>query len=165
MARLIFGPAMNIQAPPNLSPGALAALIEAGINDWGGVSPVTPDHVNPEAPWPHLRRPGAGDRRERASCWSSGSRSIRATRARTGTWLDPGLRSRAARSRSMARAGRATDDWSPGGRWSAAGADVRAPAAARHVAATAILQRSCERASAGRALMEADIVRAVPGTR
>ncbi len=54
VARLIFGPDMNIQAPPNLSPGALRPLIDAGINDWGGVSPVTPDHVNPEAPWPHL---------------------------------------------------------------------------------------------------------------
>ena len=46
---------MNIQAPPNLQPEGLAQLIRAGINDWGGVSPVTPDHVNPEAPWPHLR--------------------------------------------------------------------------------------------------------------
>jgi FO synthase len=53
-ARLIFEPGMNIQAPPNLSPGALRPLVDAGINDWGGVSPVTPDHVNPEAPWPHL---------------------------------------------------------------------------------------------------------------
>src|SRR6202035_155967 len=48
-ARLILGPAMNIQAPPNLSPGVYPRLIAAGINDWGGVSPVTPDHVNPEA--------------------------------------------------------------------------------------------------------------------
>ena len=54
VARLLFGSDMNIQAPPNLSPGALPELIAAGINDWGGVSPVTPDHVNPEAPWPHL---------------------------------------------------------------------------------------------------------------
>ncbi len=54
VARLIFGPDMNIQAPPNLRAGALAQLVRAGINDWGGVSPVTPDHVNPEAPWPHL---------------------------------------------------------------------------------------------------------------
>ena len=54
VARLILGPAMNLQAPPNLSPGVYQRLIEAGINDWGGVSPVTPDHVNPEAPWPHL---------------------------------------------------------------------------------------------------------------
>jgi len=54
VARLVFGPEMNIQAPPNLSPGVLPRLMAAGINDWGGVSPVTPDHVNPEAPWPHL---------------------------------------------------------------------------------------------------------------
>ena len=55
-ARLIFGPGMAIQAPPNLTPDRFGALIRAGINDWGGVSPVTPDHVNPEAPWPHLER-------------------------------------------------------------------------------------------------------------
>ena len=54
VARLIFGSRMSLQAPPNLRPGQLAALIGAGVNDWGGVSPVTPDHVNPEAPWPHL---------------------------------------------------------------------------------------------------------------
>ncbi len=54
VARLILGPTMNIQAPPNLQPAGLAQLVRAGINDWGGVSPVTPDHVNPEAPWPHL---------------------------------------------------------------------------------------------------------------
>ena len=56
MARLIFGPDMNIQAPPNLSPGMLARLIASGVNDWGGVSPVTIDHVNPEAPWPELEQ-------------------------------------------------------------------------------------------------------------
>src|SRR5579859_760071 len=54
VARIIFGAEMNIQAPPNLSPGTYHRLIAAGLNDWGGVSPVTPDHVNPEARWPHL---------------------------------------------------------------------------------------------------------------
>jgi FO synthase len=54
LARLVFAPDMSIQAPPNLRAGALDRLLGAGINDWGGVSPVTPDHVNPEAPWPHL---------------------------------------------------------------------------------------------------------------
>jgi FO synthase len=54
VARIVLGAAMNIQAPPNLQPEGLAELVRAGINDWGGVSPVTPDHVNPEAPWPHL---------------------------------------------------------------------------------------------------------------
>src|SRR5215470_1239792 len=53
-ARLILGPDMNIQAPPNLSPGVYQKLIAAGLNDWGGISPVTPDHVNPEAPWPAI---------------------------------------------------------------------------------------------------------------
>lgn len=54
VSRLIFGPEMNIQAPPNLSQGVLQQLVNAGLNDWGGVSPVTPDHVNPEAAWPAL---------------------------------------------------------------------------------------------------------------
>jgi len=54
VARLILGDSMSIQAPPNLSPDELPALLDAGINDWGGVSPVTPDHVNPEAPWPEI---------------------------------------------------------------------------------------------------------------
>lgn len=56
VARLVFGPAMNLQTPPNLNPGVLPRLIDAGINDWGGVSPVTPDYVNPEKPWPHLEQ-------------------------------------------------------------------------------------------------------------
>ncbi len=54
VARLIFGPHMNIQAPPNLVARDRARVIAAGINDWGGVSPVTHDYVNPEAPWPEL---------------------------------------------------------------------------------------------------------------
>ena len=54
VARLVLGPDMNIQAPPNLSPGVYQKLVDAGLNDWGGISPVTPDHVNPEAPWPAI---------------------------------------------------------------------------------------------------------------
>jgi FO synthase len=54
VARLLLGPDTNIQAPPNLSPGAYAALLAAGLNDWGGVSPLTLDHINPERPWPGL---------------------------------------------------------------------------------------------------------------
>ena len=57
-ARIILGPEMNIQVPPNLSGSTREAgyleFLGAGINDWGGISPVTIDHVNPEAPWPHL---------------------------------------------------------------------------------------------------------------
>src|SRR3954454_12075221 len=55
-ARLVFGPEMNIQAPPNLSYASFPRLLEAGINDWGGISSITPDHVNPEAPWPEIAR-------------------------------------------------------------------------------------------------------------
>lgn len=56
VSRLILGAEANIQAPPNLSPDGLSALLKAGINDWGGVSPVTRDYVNPEAPWPEVTR-------------------------------------------------------------------------------------------------------------
>ncbi|MDA2983990.1 MAG: bifunctional FO biosynthesis protein CofGH [Actinomycetota bacterium] len=55
-ARIVLGPTMHLQAPPNLSPDDLGRVLAAGIDDWGGVSPVTPDHVNPEAPWPELER-------------------------------------------------------------------------------------------------------------
>ncbi len=55
VARLVLGPDMRIQAPPNLvSPAECLALLGAGVDDWGGVSPLTPDHVNPERPWPAL---------------------------------------------------------------------------------------------------------------
>src|ERR1700761_9008254 len=54
VARLILGPAARLQAPPNLVEHEYALLIGAGIDDWGGVSPLTPDHVNPERPWPQI---------------------------------------------------------------------------------------------------------------
>jgi FO synthase len=54
VARVVLGPTVHVQAPPNLSPGVYGELLRAGIDDFGGVSPVTPDHVNPEAPWPQL---------------------------------------------------------------------------------------------------------------
>jgi FO synthase len=54
VARLVLGPAMNIQAPPNLTPDAYGIYLLAGINDWGGVSPLTIDHISPEAPWPKI---------------------------------------------------------------------------------------------------------------
>jgi FO synthase len=54
VARLLLGPSMNIQAPPNLAAEGYERLPAAGLNDWGGVSPLTPDHINPERPWPGL---------------------------------------------------------------------------------------------------------------
>ena len=67
LARWILGAEMNLQVPPNLTED-FGVYLDAGINDWGGVSPLTIDWVNPEAPWPHLgqpaapspRRPGSG---------------------------------------------------------------------------------------------------------
>jgi FO synthase len=54
LARLVLDPEVSVQAPPNLSPGATSALVRAGLNDFGGISPVTPDYINPSHPWPHL---------------------------------------------------------------------------------------------------------------
>ncbi|MFE1782087.1 bifunctional FO biosynthesis protein CofGH [Streptomyces sp. NPDC059506] len=54
VARLLLGPSARVQAPPNLVGDEHALMIGAGIDDWGGVSPLTPDHVNPERPWPHI---------------------------------------------------------------------------------------------------------------
>jgi FO synthase len=56
VARVLLGPNWNIQVPPNLSYDEFPRLLDAGINDWGGISPVTIDHVNPEAPWPEIER-------------------------------------------------------------------------------------------------------------
>ena len=91
-ARLLLGPDTSVQAPPNLRPGALPRLVEAGIDDWGGVSPVTPDHVNPEAPWPHLIE------LERATGSAGKSLAPRLPLypryvADLERWVDPGLRS------------------------------------------------------------------------
>jgi FO synthase len=52
VARLVLGPDVNLQAPPNLSPRVYPRLLAAGLNDWGGISPLTLDHINPERPWP-----------------------------------------------------------------------------------------------------------------
>ncbi|WP_026125813.1 7,8-didemethyl-8-hydroxy-5-deazariboflavin synthase CofG, partial [Nocardiopsis gilva] len=54
VTRLVLGPRMRVQAPPNLIGGEYELMLRAGIDDWGGVSPLTPDHVNPERPWPQV---------------------------------------------------------------------------------------------------------------
>lgn len=111
-ARLILGPDMSIQAPPNLRAGALAELVRAGVNDWGGVSPVTPDHVNPEAPWPHLddleAETEAAGRilRERLAIGPAYSQ-------RPETWLDPALQT-TVRRMVDARGLPVVDAWHPG---------------------------------------------------
>jgi FO synthase len=114
IARLIFGARANIQAPPNLSPGALGPLLQAGINDWGGVSPVTPDHVNPEAPWPQLRV------LEQAAADAGKQLLPRLALypeyvVQPETWLDQGLRTAVLR-RIDASGYPRTDSWASGSR-------------------------------------------------
>ena len=122
-ARLVFGPAMSIQAPPNLRSGELSQLVAAGVNDWGGVSPVTPDHVNPEAAWPDLddlaRETRAAGRElvERLAILPAYARSA-------GRWVDAGLRARIERLRDTHGHAR-SDDWY-------AGSLVSPPAASAH---------------------------------
>ena len=112
VARLVFPPEMNIQAPPNLSAGALAPLIDAGINDWGGVSPVTPDHVNPEAPWPHLKvleratKAAGKELVERLAIYPAYARSAHA-------WVDKSLQT-SLLHKVDADGWPRTDEWSPG---------------------------------------------------
>jgi FO synthase len=112
VARVLLGPQMSIQAPPNLQPGGLDALIRAGINDWGGVSPVTPDHVNPEAPWPHLDELAAQTRaagrvlRERLAITPRYA-------SETGRWVDEPLRP-AVRRRADSHGRARVDPWHAG---------------------------------------------------
>ena len=112
VSRLIFGPQMNIQAPPNLSPGVLPQIIGAGINDWGGVSPLTPDHVNPEAPWPHLdtlaRETAAAGKFLEQRLTIYPAYAIDGNR-----WLDKALRSPVLRLRDGSGFAR-RDNWAPG---------------------------------------------------
>ncbi len=109
-ARLILGPDMNIQAPPNLSAQDFPKLMAAGINDWGGVSPVTIDHVNPEAPWPEVERLRAGT--------EQAGRSLVARLPAYPAWLGdrwqaPAMR-RAIFAQTDAEGYAREDSWSPG---------------------------------------------------
>ncbi|CCQ15404.1 FO synthase [Rhodococcus sp. AW25M09] len=109
VTRMVVGPSMRIQAPPNLvEPEETAALLGAGVDDWGGVSPLTPDHVNPERPWPNL------DTLAELSA-SAGCRLVERTAAQPqyvlagAPWIDPRIsahvRALADPETGMARAG------------------------------------------------------------
>lgn len=142
-ARLLFGATMSIQAPPNLYGGDLPELIAAGINDWGGVSPLTPDHVNPEAPWPHLDKLAADTARadcdlvERLTVYP---RYVQQPRE----WLAPALQApvlRLSDAAGWARVGQ----WSPGTADSATAddaCDVPTFAATRRSAIDALIDRA-----------------------
>jgi FO synthase len=90
LARLLLPPEVSLQAPPNLNPARTELLIGAGLNDFGGISPITPDYINPRHPWPHLMRLAA-------TCQAAGFRlqprlPIYARYLAEPRWLDPGLR-------------------------------------------------------------------------
>jgi FO synthase len=157
VARLIFEPEMNIQAPPNLTPRDLTQLVGAGINDWGGVSPVTPDHVNPEAPWPHLEKLAAATRRtgkeltERLALYPAFARH-------TTRWVDPKLR-KALYDHVDADGWPRSDAWCPGRADAPPPADVellkRRPRSKAGSELTSILDRAAD----AQPLREAEIVR------
>jgi FO synthase len=155
VARLIFGHAMNIQAPPNLTPDSLKALVDAGINDWGGVSPVTPDFVNPEAPWPHLveleRATNAAGKQlvQRLATYPSYLRKAE-------QWIDAKLRSAVLKSVD-ADGWPVTDDWKPGRNDSLPPRDL-ALALARPAIATGTIADILRQAERGETLSEASIV-------
>ena len=157
IARLIFGPTMSVQAPPNLSPGVLPQIVHAGINDWGGVSPVTPDFVNPEAPWPHL------DELARETASAGKFLTERLTMypdyaVGLDRWAHPDLHVRMLEMIDAEGFPR-IDEWCPGD------VDIAPPSEVmnaivntpRHVSAD--IARLLDKASAGEALGEAEIIR------
>jgi FO synthase len=152
VARLLLGVDSSIQTPPNLSPGGLARLIRAGIDDWGGLSPLTPDFVNPEAPWPQiesLRRATEEAGKELVERLAIYPRYALAP----DRWLDPRMAdavTRAVDSDGYAR----TDTWSAG-----AATDPPAPASRSKRESHPIIARIVKRAMDGEDLTEHDLIR------
>ena len=156
-ARLIFPPEMSLQTPPNLNDGALAELIAAGIDDWGGVSPVTPDFVNPEKPWPHLEELAAQTAAagkllvERLALYPAYTRDL-------ARWQAPALATavrRATDSDGLAR----RDPWSPGAGAPPVFATEREGWRCASPPAGAEVERILVRARRGERLDETEIVR------
>ena len=154
IARLVFAPAMSIQAPPNLNAAALDRLLAAGIDDWGGVSPVTPDHVNPEAPWPHLnalRRATEAAGKELVARLPIYPRFVQEPER----WLARSMRA-AVLDRSDAEGYARENGWIAG---AGSPPELAAAMAAPALRPAGELQRILHRARDGQPLGEADIVR------
>lgn len=155
VARLIFADTVTIQAPPNLSAGVLPKLIAAGIDDWGGVSPVTRDHVNPEKPWPHLLH-------LEAETAEAGKILVERLAAHPRyvsdpeRWVAPGLHRRLLQmsdSNGLAR----QSAWAPGSEAAPDGIDRRSRAGQRRTPARQALTEAIARASDGIELDEAAV--------
>lgn len=157
VARLIFGPTMSVQAPPNLSPGVLPQIVHAGINDWGGVSPVTPDFVNPEAPWPHLdelaRETAAAGKflTERLTMYPDYAVDL-------DRWAHPNLHVRMLEVIDAEGFPR-IDEWCPGDVDTAPPLDVMNAIVNTPRQVSADVAALLDKASAGEALQEAEIIR------
>ena len=157
VARLLFGSEMNIQAPPNLSPGVFHRIIASGINDWGGVSPVTPDFVNPEAPWPHLEELAKETAREgkvlveRLAVYPSHLKSL-------DRWIDSELQP-LVRSELDGEGFVRREDWSAGAVVKAPQTELNRVGQVPMRAPSADLAQILDRASVGQRLAESEIVR------
>ena len=157
MARIIFGPKMNIQAPPNLSPGVLEQIVDSGINDWGGVSPVTPDFVNPEAPWPHLTNLASATANagklliERLAIYPDYAMDME-------KWIDPAIQPalrQAIDGEGFAR----TEEWAAGAVVDAPEGDLARVTAIAKRAPSADISQILDKVKKEEVLTEADIVR------
>ena len=141
MARLVFPDDVAIQAPPNLADDDFPRLLDAGIDDWGGVSPVTPDHVNPEAPWPDLDRLATATA-ERGFTLAPRLTVYPAFLAEAATWLDPAPRAAALALADADLVARPADGWTngvsaePPARWR--GGKPKTPGAVRPDVAAAL---------------------------
>jgi len=157
VARLLFGSEMNIQAPPNLSPGVFHRIIASGINDWGGVSPVTPDFVNPEAPWPHLEELAKETAREgkvlveRLAVYPSHLKAL-------DRWIDSELQP-LVRSELDGEGFVRREDWSAGAILKPPQTELNRVGQVPMRAPSADLAQILDRASAGQRLTESEIVR------
>jgi FO synthase len=156
-ARIVLPPEVSVQAPPNLNPGRTAALIAAGIDDWGGISPVTIDHVNPEAPWPQIETLAA-------ECAAAGRPLVERLTvyprfmAEPGVWLDPAV-AKALRRISDGE-GLARDcAWSPGVADPAPGSLDRPLGGAPALGLEPNLDPILAKAVRGETLEEAEVVR------
>jgi FO synthase len=155
VARLIFGDTLSVQAPPNLQEPGYGRLIDAGIDDWGGVSPVTPDHVNPERPWPQIA--ALADESLKHGKVLTERLSVYPRYVHDKAWIDPALRPRVL-AMSEASGLRRDNDWRPGLVMTLPASDV-ATLAQPAVRPSDSLAPILDRATRGEGLGEDDIVR------
>ena len=148
-ARLLLGPEMSIQVPPNLSDDRFGSLLDAGINDWGGVSPVTPDHVNPEAPWPSVEKLRF-ETEKRGHVLVPRLAIYPRMLKESERWLDPRLRTDVLRKVDSEGCGR-DSTWSPGQAAACPGLPSRGSGFGR------TLDAVLSRAAGGRGLVETEI--------